>query len=119
MNLRLGLLPTLALVFVACGGNVVFERGSSGTGGGSTESSCERYCAQLADCPEVFPDCATSCEVERESYVQQGCGAEFDQFLKCYGDSPNVCAPTGEDCLGEIDAVSACVGGFDDGGSGN
>ncbi len=107
MSVRRCLLPTLALALVGWGGNVVVESGSSGSGAGSGQRRCEEYCAEAADCPEGVPDCASSCELARESFVQQGCGAEFEQYLACFVDSPEVCTATGEECPGDVDAFSA------------
>jgi len=123
MNCRV-IAPSLVVFLVACGGNVVFESSnSSGNGGGGSnpKGGCEQYCEEAAGCPDVpqGDQCVTGCEEGRSLYVASGCAAEFDAFLGCLSDLPEVCTPDANACLPEIDALGACFGGgFDDGSGG-
>ena len=102
-HLALGFMGSVALLAVACGGNVVVDSGSGGSGGGDITTTGDGSSGVTSP---VGPASSTGgvslCEQVCAALQAQGCGA-----ANCVADCQQSYASAGS-CAPLLDAVAAC-----------
>jgi hypothetical protein len=95
----------LALLAASCGGNVVVDSGSTGTGV-SCVASCE---AVSAACPaKGSQDCATQCP-KLDAAFDTVCPDAYHAYLTCAAsNAAMLCGTTPTACVAEMTAFEAC-----------
>ncbi|MEZ4302116.1 MAG: hypothetical protein R3B70_44715 [Polyangiaceae bacterium] len=82
----------------------------------ATHEGCGEYCERSAACdgaPDAtLSDCQASCSSTEAAAKDDGCEAQFDEYVECLGHASQVCdaALLAEECkiqIGELDECAA------------
>jgi hypothetical protein len=84
--------------------------GQFGSGGPSCASVCER----AAECEgsDDLADCTNSCEEIERIVRRANCEEDFDDFMSCASDLPDICRASEDQCAAETEAYSSCLLGY-------
>lgn len=76
---------------------------------GCEPASCEKVCETQNKCAgaSAVPDCAASCEADKQAAEEAGCASEYDARISCQG-TLNSCA-TASFCAAQDAAYLACL----------